>query len=85
MKDFRRKHGDAVEDAHNMLGTEKFVKEQDGINYGIDKCVSKSKSNTNISTNNSNKNNIFILRMYIQLQFMKRLKQKILMLILYYI
>ncbi len=48
-----------------MLGTEKFVKEQDGINYGIDKCVSKSKSNTNISTNNSIKNNICILQMYI--------------------
>ena len=40
-----------------MLGIEKFVKEQDGSNYGVDKCVSKSKSNANISTNNSIKNN----------------------------
>ena len=50
--DFRRKHGDAVEDAHNMLG-EKFVK-KDGSN-GVDKCGVDTHANGNISENNNSK------------------------------
>ena len=63
--DFRRKHGDAVEDAHNMLG-EKFVK-KDGSN-GVDKCGDDTHDNGNeIENNNSqvthaNNNNIIFLK-----------------------